>query len=290
MTARAALGVLGGSGIYDMPGLEIVARHDLDTPYGKPSAPLVEAQLDGKRLLFLPRHGEWHQHAPHEINYRANICALKQLGASQLVSLSAVGSMQESIRPGDVVVADQYIDLTKRRVASFFEDGVVAHVAFADPVCAELAQAAASAAAAAGATVHRGGTYVCIEGPQFSSRAESYLYKSWGVSVIGMTALPEAKLAREAELPYVTVAFATDYDAWHETEAAVSVEMVLSVLEQNSQLGQRLVRELPSRLPDPNRSPASSALRHAILTHPGQTPQSALDRLAWLWPTTRKSI
>lgn len=278
------LGLVGGSGIYGIPGLELIGKHAVGTPYGSPSAEILEARLADTRLLFLPRHGERHDVPPHQINYRANICALKKLGAEQLVSFAAVGSMLEDIHPGDVVIVDQYIDLTKHRSNTFFEDGVVAHVAFADPVCAQLSAAAQSAAEATGARVHPRGTYVCIEGPQFSTRAESLLYRSWGVSVIGMTALPEAKLAREAELPYATVAFATDYDAWHETEEAVSVEIVLKILRQNGELAQGIIRELPARLPDPKASPASRALEHALLTQRSSLSPEQEARLSWLLP------
>lgn len=283
------LAIIGGSGLYSIPGLEVLDKHDVETPYGAPSATVTRARIDDREVLFLPRHGRHHEVPPHQINYRANVCALKKLGASQIVSISAVGSMQEAIAPGDVVVVDQYIDLTKRRVSTFFEDGIVGHVAFADPVCRALADAAANAAEAAGARVHRGGTYVCIDGPQFSTRAESYLYKSWGVSVIGMTALPEAKLAREAALPYATLAFSTDYDAWHETEAAVSVEAVLAVLKQNSALAQRIVAELPARAPDASASPASRALDHAVLTAPGGLTDDVRARLDWLLPRSPTS-
>ncbi|HSC86812.1 MAG TPA: S-methyl-5'-thioadenosine phosphorylase [Polyangiaceae bacterium] len=284
-TAERTLAVVGGSGIYAIPGLEVTATHELETPYGLPSAPVIEGRLAGSRLLFLPRHGRHHELAPHEINYRANVCALKKLGAQQLVSLSAVGSLREDIRPGDVVIVDQYIDYTKRRTSTFFENGAVAHVAFAHPACADLGEAAAIAAERAGAPrVHRGGTYVCMEGPQFSTRAESLSYRALGASVIGMTALPEAKLAREAQLPYVTVAFSTDYDAWHETEEAVTVEMVLAVLRQNGALAQRLVAELPSLLPDPSKSPASSALQGALLTPVEHISPSTRARLDWLLP------
>jgi 5'-methylthioadenosine phosphorylase len=224
------LGVIGGSGIYAIPGLRNVRETTVETPYGSPSADIVSGELGDTRLLFLPRHGKHHELAPHELNSRANVCALKQLGATHLVSLSAVGSMREEIVPGHVVVVDQYIDLTRRRVSTFFEGGIVGHVGFGDPVCPLLSARLAEASEAAGATVHPRGTYVCIEGPQFSTRAESLLYRSWGVSVIGMTAMPEAKLAREAELPYATMALATDYDCWHETEAAVSVESVVAVV------------------------------------------------------------
>lgn len=276
------LGVIGGSGIYGMAGLSAVRELRVDTPFGPPSDVIVEAMHGDTRLLFLPRHGRHHRLPPHGIDYRANICALKLLGAEQVVSLSAVGSLREDIAPGDVVLVDQYIDLTKRRVSTFFDSEAVAHVSFADPVCPNLAAAAASAAESAGGRVHRGGTYVCIEGPQFSTRAESHLYRSWGAAVIGMTALPEAKLAREAELPYVTVAFATDYDCWHETEDDVSVEAILAVLRKNAELGQRMVFELCDRLPDPSRSPASRALEGALITAPGHWGPETRTRLGWL--------
>jgi 5'-methylthioadenosine phosphorylase len=276
------LGVIGGSGVYDMPGLTVLGERRVETPFGTPSDFVLEGHYDEKKLLFLPRHGRGHRIAPHRINYRANVAALKQLGATHLVSLSAVGSMKEAILPGHVVVVDQYIDLTKKRISTFFEDDIVAHVAFAEPVCPHMAKATASAARKAGATVHVGGTYVCMEGPQFSTRAESLLYRSWGVSVIGMTAMPEAKLAREAELPYATVAFATDYDAWHETEEAVNVAQVIAVLQANASLGKRLVLELVASLPDPTASPAHRALEHALLTPPSAITSEARERLGFL--------
>ncbi len=283
------LGVIGGSGIYDIPGLKDVREHAVETPFGAPSDGVVEGSLKTgdatTRLLFLPRHARGHRVSPSHINYRANVCALKQLGATHLISLSAVGSMREEITPGDVVLVDQYIDLTKQRVSTFFDQGVVAHVSLADPVCPLLADAAAHAVEAAGGRVHRGGTYVCMEGPQFSTRAESRLYRSWGVSVIGMTAMPEAKLAREAELPYATIAFATDYDCWHETEDDVSVAAVLAVLQQNADLGKRAVIELAGKLPDPKLSPAHDALNFAVMTGPEHIDAAARQRLGWLLPT-----
>lgn len=278
------LGVVGGSGIYDLPGLTGVSVEAVDTPYGPPSADIVRGTLGDTGLLFLPRHGKHHALPPHQINYRANICALKKLGATHLVSLSAVGSMREDIAPGHVVVVDQFIDLTKRRVSTFFEDGVVGHVPFADPVCPLLAAALAEASAAEGARVHRGGTYVCMEGPQFSTRAESRLYRQWGVSVIGMTAMPEAKLAREAELPYATLALATDYDCWHEAEEDVSVDAILAVLKQNADVARRTVARLAQALPDPGQSPARNATRNAILTARSAIAPDARARLAWLLP------
>ena len=279
---KRTLGVIGGSGIYDIPGLEAVAEQRVETPYGDPSDAIVTGRLGETTLLFLPRHGRGHRIPPHAINYRANICALKRLGAQQVVSLSAVGSMREAIAPGHVVVVDQYIDLTKRRIPTFFDEGAAAHVSFADPVCPELSEALAAAAERAGGTVHRGGTYVCMEGPAFSTRAESLLYRSWAVSVIGMTAMPEAKLAREAELPYATLALATDYDCWHVSEDAVSVDAVLAVLRANADLGKRVITELAPALPDPTSSPASTALRGALITLPEAMTPEVRARLAWL--------
>jgi 5'-methylthioadenosine phosphorylase len=282
------LGVIGGSGLYDIEGLEDVRERRVDTPYGAPSDVIVEGRLGATKLLFLPRHGRGHVHPPHLLNYRANVCAMKQLGATHLVSISAVGSMREHIVPGHLVVVDQFIDLTKRRASTFFDDGLVAHVALADPVCPLVSEAAAGAARRAGATVHDRGTYVCIEGPQFSTRAESNLYRSWGVDVIGMTAMPEAKLAREAELPYATVALATDYDCWHSSTEAVSVEAVIAVLRQNVALAKRVVRELAQTLPDPAKSPATGALASAVITSADHVDPAARERLAWLLDSNTK--
>jgi 5'-methylthioadenosine phosphorylase len=259
-----------------------IEEHQVDTPFGAPSDRVVAGRLGETRLLFLPRHGKNHHIAPHRINNRANVCALKTLGARQLVSLSTVGSMREEIVPGQVVVVDQYIDMAKSRVSTFFDEDVVAHVGFAQPVCAQLAEAAASAVQRAGGTSHLGGTYLCMEGPQFSSLAESRLYRSFGVSVIGMTAMPEAKLAREAELPYATLAFATDYDCWHEEHEAVSVQAVLEVLRDNAQLAKRAVAELAAALPDPNQSPATRALDNAVITPNDSISTRARERLGWL--------
>jgi len=276
------LGVIGGSGIYAVPGLEQVTERRVETPYGTPSDAIIEGRLGATRMLFLPRHGRGHRTPPHNINYRANICALKQLGATHVVSLSAVGSLKEEIEPGHVVIVDQYIDLTKRRISTFFGEDIAAHVVFANPVCPIMAKALVSAASKAGATVHEGGTYVCMEGPQFSTRAESFVYRGWGASVIGMTAMPEAKLAREAELPYATVALATDYDCWHEDEADVSVDAVVAVLKANADRAQRTIMELAARLPDPESSPATHALDHAVLTDLGSINDATRDRFGWL--------
>jgi 5'-methylthioadenosine phosphorylase len=287
MSSRNVLAIIGGSGLYRIEGLEDVEAVRMETPYGPPSDDVVRGRLGSTTLLFLPRHGRGHAVAPHRINYRANICALKQLGATHLVSISAVGSMREDIAPGDFVVVDQFVDLTRRRESTFFDEGVVAHVAFADPVCARLSEALAEAAAAAmatgsGARIHRGGTYVCIDGPQFSTRAESRLYRSWGVSVIGMTAMPEAKLAREAELPYALLALATDYDCWHATEEDVTVDAVMAVLGRNVAGARLTVTELARRLPPREVSPAARALASAIVTAPPDMPAAARAKLEWL--------
>ena len=283
----SVLAVLGGSGLYDLPGLERVEEIAVDTPYGAPSDTVVRGYLGNTALLFLPRHGRGHRVPPHGINFRANVCALKRLGATHLVSVSAVGSMKEDIAPGDLVVVDQYIDLTKRRVTTFFDE-IVAHVAFADPVCADLAGALATAATGAhrkgSAGVHRGGTYVCIDGPQFSTRAESLVYRSWGVSVIGMTSMPEAKLAREAELPFATLALATDYDCWHTSEEHVTVEAVLAVMRENVDTARKAIAALAGALPDPTKSRAHDALKGAVMSDLARVPPEARERLRWLLP------
>jgi 5'-methylthioadenosine phosphorylase len=284
MSARHCLAVIGGSGLYEIEGLSGKTEITIDTPYGAPSDAIVKGKLGDTDLLFLPRHGRGHRIAPHAINYRANVAALKMSGATHLLTVSAVGSMKEHIAPGDLVVPDQFIDLTKRRVSSFFDEGVVAHVGFADPVCVPLAGALADAADAAGAKVHRGGTYVCMEGPAFSTRAESRVYRSWGVSVIGMTAMPEAKLAREAELPYAVLALSTDYDCWHESEEDVTVDAVLAVMQKNVAVARQTIAGLAKSLPDPTKSTAHGALSRAIMTNPSAMSAEAKKKLAWLLP------
>lgn len=279
------LAVLGGSGLYEMEGLSDVTELDVDTPFGRPSDVLVRGTLaNGTTMLFLPRHGRGHRVPPHAINYRANVCALKKAGATHLVSVSAVGSMKEEIAPGHLVVPDQFVDLTKKRVSTFFEDGIVGHVPFADPVCGLLAAALGEAAAKAGSTVHRGGAYVCIEGPQFSTRAESLIYRSWGVSVIGMTSMPEAKLAREAELPFATLALATDYDCWHDSHDDVTVEAVVATMKKNVGQAKKTLLELSSMLPDPTKSIAHGVTRGAVMTAPNAITDAAKTRLSWLLP------
>ncbi len=266
----STLGIIGGSGLYAMEELKILERKTVDTPLGQPSDAVLCGELAGKNVLFLPRHGVGHRIAPHQINYKANILALKQLGATHLLSVSAVGSMREQIEPGDMVVVDQFIDRTRSRPSTFFEDiGAVGHIEFAEPVDEALRQSLLEATQRAGARHHDRGTYVCIEGPQFSTRAESLLYRSWGVDVIGMTNLPEARLAREAQLPYATLALATDYDCWHQSEESVTVEAVIAVIKKNVATAQKIVRELVSAdLPPRERSPASRALAHAVMTAP----------------------
>jgi 5'-methylthioadenosine phosphorylase len=275
------LGVIGGSGIYAIDGLENIEERNVATPYGDPSSALICGTFGETELLFLPRHGKGHPTPPHRINYRANICALKQAGATHVVSLSAVGSMKEEIVPGEAVVVDQFIDLSKTRTSTFFDE-VTAHVSLADPVCADLAKALGDAAERAGSKVHRGGTYMCMQGPQFSTRAESFVYRSWGVSVIGMTAMPEAKLAREAELPYATLALATDYDCWHEDEDDVSVVNVVEIVQANAARAKLTVAELAGNLPDPKKSNAYGALQHAILTDRSTISDDSKRHLKWL--------
>jgi 5'-methylthioadenosine phosphorylase len=278
------LALIGGSGLYVADDLDDVEELHVSTPFGAPSDAVVRGRVRGTdtTLLFLPRHGRGHRHSPSQINYRANICALKLLGATHVMSVSAVGSMKEEIAPGDLVIVDQFIDLTKRRVSTFFDDGVAAHVPFGDPVCPIMADAIFAAAQTTGAKVHKGGTYVCMEGPQFSTRAESRLYRSWGVSVIGMTNMPEAKLAREAELPYATLALSTDYDCWHETHEDVSVEAVIAVLKSNVKHARVVAKRLAEKLPDVSKSPARGALANAVMTSPDVMTEEVRARLDWL--------
>jgi 5'-methylthioadenosine phosphorylase len=263
------LAIIGGSGLYELEDLTDVEPVQLTTPFGAPSDRIVRGRIGDVTLLFLPRHGRGHRIPPHRINYRANVFALKALGADQLVSVSAVGSLREEIHPGDMVLVDQFIDRTRQRASTFFDDcGVVAHVGFAEPTDAALSEALRVSVLEVGGRVHVGGTYVCMEGPQFSTRAESLMYRGLGAHVIGMTNLPEAKLAREAELPYASLAMATDYDCWHQSAATVSVEAVLAVMTKNVGLAKSTLRALVTRLPDAAQSPAARALEHAILTSP----------------------
>jgi 5'-methylthioadenosine phosphorylase len=277
---RVRAAVIGGSGFYQMDGLSDVEEVRIDTPFGLPSDNLVVGRLEGERVAFLPRHGVGHRLLPSEIPARANIHALKQLGVELILSVSAVGSLREDIEPLHMVVPDQLIDRTRGRVSTFFGEGIVAHIAFADPFCPELRTLLAEATREAGATVHRGGTLVVIEGPAFSTRAESNLYRSWGADIIGMTALPEAKLAREAEICYAILACSTDYDVWHDTHEDVSAEMIVANLLRNVQLSRNAVRLALQRLPDIRSCGCSHALRDAIITPLELAPEEIKRRLA----------
>lgn len=274
------LGVIGGSGLYELPGIRDVEPVRLDTPFGAPSDELVRGRLGDVRVVFLPRHGRGHRLLPTEIPFRANIYALKQLGVSWLLSIGAVGSLREHLPPGHVVLPDQFIDRTVARQSSFFGEGVVAHVSLADPVCAPFADIVAAAVQEAGGTVHRGGTYLCMEGPQFSTRAESHLYRQWGADVIGMTNWQEAKLAREAELCFASLALVTDYDCWKTDEAHVVIEDVLRILAANADLARRSVAGVAQRLPATRSCACASALQHAIITDPARIPAATRARLA----------
>lgn len=290
MTAKTApkpvsLGVIGGSGVYQMDGAKLVREHAPSTPFGQPSDAIMECLIGGRTVFFLPRHGRGHRFTPSEVNYRANIHALKQLGVTHVLAVSACGIMRENIKPGDMVVPDQIFDRTKGvRAASFFGDGVVGHVPFADPFCDELRQQVVNGATANKATVHNGGTYVCMEGPQFSTRAESHFYRATlSPAVIGMTALPEAKLAREAEMCYGMLALATDYDCWHETEEDVSVEAVMQVLKANSELANRVVKAVAASLPETSTCRCLSAASMAIMTRVDLIPPDTKQRLSTLY-------
>lgn len=280
---KKVVGVIGGSGLYALEGLKNVSEVRLETPFGDPSDAFITGELDGVPMVFLPRHGRGHRVSPTELNYRANIYGMKMLGVTHLISVSAVGSMKEEIVPGDIVVIDQFIDRTVHRPMTFFSDGVVAHVTMADPICPLLADALFESAQALGVTAHKGGTYICIEGPQFSTRAESRLYRTWGVSVIGMTNLPEARLAREAEISYATLALATDYDCWHEGEADVTVDAVIAVLQSNVSKARAIISHVVPRLSaDRTGSPAVGALKYAIMTDRKVIPEATWQRIALL--------
>jgi 5'-methylthioadenosine phosphorylase len=285
--AQAVVGVIGGSGLYDIEGLTAAREVRVRTPFGAPSDSIMVGRLEGTSVAFLSRHGRGHRLNPSEINYRANIYALKALGVSRVISVSAVGSMKESIKPGGVVIPDQFIDLTKRRTATFFEGGLVAHVAFGEPVCAALARLLASSAERLGASTRRGGTYLCMEGPQFSMKAESRLYRQWGVDVIGMTNMPEAKLAREAELCYATMALVTDYDCWHQTEEAVTVDAILATLHHNVALAKRILLAVVPSLGEASACSCHRALDNAIVTSPSRAPAAVKKKLALL---TRRAL
>jgi len=279
------LGVIGGSGIYQMDGAKVVAEHDLETPFGKPSDPVIETDINGRQVFFIPRHGKGHRLTPSEVNYRANIYALKKMGVTHVLAVSAVGIMKEAIRPGDMVVPDQIFDRTKGvRASTFFGEGCVGHLSFADPFCGELRSVIVNSAKACEAKVHDCGSYVCMEGPQFSTRAESHFYrKTLEPAVIGMTGLPEAKLAREAELCYAMLALATDYDCWHETEDDVSVEAVMAVLKANSDLANRIVKDVSRSLSASTTCSCLHAAEMAIMTRHDLIPGRTKENLSLLY-------
>jgi 5'-methylthioadenosine phosphorylase len=275
-----SIGIIGGSGLYDMAELTDREERPVDTPFGEPSAPFVVGTLRGRRVAFLARHGLGHRLMPSELNFRANIFGFKTLGVQYILSASAVGSLKEEYKPLDLVIPDQFFDRTRGRTSTFFGNGLVAHVGFAHPFCRTLSGLAYDAARAASATVHRGGSYVCMEGPQFSTLAESQLYRSWGMDIIGMTNLQEAKLAREAEICYTTIALVTDYDCWHPEHDQVTVEMIIANLTQNARTAQQVIANAVERLPFDRTCECATALKYAIITRPEAVPESTRRRLA----------
>ena len=280
MSEAITIGIIGGSGLYDMPELTDREERHVATPFGEPSGPYIVGTLRGKRVAFLARHGVGHRQMPTELNYRANVFGMKLLGVEFILSASAVGSLQEKYVPQHLVIPDQFFDRTKGRVSTFFGGGLVAHVAFAHPVCGRLARVAYDACTAVGATVHQGGTYVCMEGPQFSTLAESKLYRSWGMDIIGMTNLQEAKLAREAEICYATIALVTDYDCWHPDHDSVTVDMIVQNLVANAKTAQQVIAEALSHLPFERTCECARALEHAIITRPEFVPEQVKRHLA----------
>jgi 5'-methylthioadenosine phosphorylase len=283
--AQVEIGIIGGSGLYSMPGFTNVREETVETPFGAPSDNFVLGELEGRKVAFLARHGRGHRILPSELNFRANIYAMKSLGVERILSVSAVGSLKEEHKPTDFVIPDQFIDRTFNRVATFFGEGIVGHVAFGDPVCAPVAKTAAEACATVGVTGKLGGTYVCMEGPQFSTRAESNLYRSWGADVIGMTNLQEAKLAREAEICYSTIAMVTDYDCWREGHDAVTIEEIVRVLHQNAENAARVVKAAVAAMPSSlaRNCACASAAKYAVLTAPDAIPAAAKEKLKLLF-------
>ena len=279
MAAEATVGIIGGSGLYRMDGLSDARELELDTPFGSPSDSVIVGSLEGVKVAFLPRHGKGHRIMPTHMPAQANIYALKSLGVEMIISVSAVGSLKEELKPLDIVIPDQLIDRTRQRSSTFFGDGIVAHVGFADPFCPVLSGVLDRSAQAVGATVHRGGACVVMEGPAFSTRAESFMYRSWGADIIGMTALPEAKLAREAEICYATLACITDYDCWHESEEDVTVEMVVANLSKNVATSKDILRSILSDIPDRRDCLCSDALKDSIITSPDRVTSEIKERL-----------
>jgi 5'-methylthioadenosine phosphorylase len=277
--SQAEIGIIGGSGLYNMPGLSDVREVKLETPFGEPSDPFVLGTLEGRKVAFLARHGRGHRILPSELNFRANIMGMKMLGVERIISLSAVGSLKQEHRPTDFVIPDQFIDRTYRRVSTFFGDGIVAHIAFGDPVCQEVAGVMNTACKKANVVGKLSGTYICMEGPQFSTKAESNLYRSWGADVIGMTNLQEAKLAREAEICYATVAMVTDYDCWHHEHDSVTVEQVVAVLNKNAENACNVVRHTVANMPKSRSCKCGQALATAILSDRTKIPIATLKKL-----------
>ena len=266
------IGVIGGSGLYEMKDLKNIKEVEVKTPFGKPSDKYILGNLEGKEMVFLPRHGKGHRILPHEINFRANIYGMKKLGVEWIIGVSAVGSMKEKIKPGDIVIPDQFFDRTKSRPSTFFGNGIAGHIQFADPVCNSLSNILYMSAKEAGATVHKGGVYICMEGPQFSTRGESLIYRKWGVDVIGMTNIPEAKLAREAEICYGTIALATDYDCWHEEEEDVTIDAVLEIIRNNVKMAQNIIKNAVRKIKDKRECSCPEAAKFAIITAKDKIP------------------
>ncbi len=278
--AQPVIGVIGGSGLYEIEELTDIREEQLETPFGAPSDAYITGTLEGVRMVFLPRHGRGHRLMPSEVPYRANIYGMKQLGVERIISVSAVGSMREEIVPGHIVIPDQFFDRTQgRRAATFFGEGLVGHVQFADPVCGELSEILYRAALEVGTEAHRGGTYLCIEGPNFSTRAESNIYRSWGVDIIGMTNIPEARLAREAEICYGTVALATDYDCWHLDHDDVSVEAVVAIIRQNVATARAIIKTAARQAAAARSCQCGEALRYALMTDPERIPEATRKKL-----------
>jgi len=279
---KAEIGIIGGSGLYSMPGFAAQQESRIDTPFGAPSDNLVVGTLAGRQVAFLARHGRGHRLSPSEINFRANIYAMKSLGVERIISLSAVGSLKEEHRPLDFVIPDQFFDRTRGRISTFFGEGLVAHISFADPTCPQLADVVSAACASAGVNAKKGGTYLCMEGPAFSTKAESNVYRSWGMDVIGMTNLQEAKLAREAEICYVTVAMVTDYDCWHPQHDAVTVTDIIANLTKNAENACAVVAAAVAAMPSARTCKCGSALAHAILTDKAAVPAATRQKLGML--------
>jgi 5'-methylthioadenosine phosphorylase len=282
MSETVALAVIGGTGLYSMPGLQDIKEYDLDTPFGKPSAPVVVGTLNNRRVAFLARHGQGHTLLPSEINFRANFFALKMLGVVSIISVNAVGSLREDYAPGDLVVPDQVFDFTRDRKRTFFGEGLVAHISPADPFCADLSQQLVESIRLTGAAVHQGGTFLTIEGPRFSTKAESQVFRQWGMSIIGMNTAPEAFLAREAEMCYAAMAHVTDYDVWHVIDAPVTVDIILERLAQNVEISRQAIRNLAGSYDEKRSCSCGSALKNTMITHPDRIPPETRQKLSLL--------